>query len=72
METDVFKMNYDQSIEHIKGFARGIKGGKNEVIDRLFQVNGLLQKQAGFKKTDYSKALNDVMIGLHTTPEKYE
>jgi len=72
-ETDVLKMNYDQSIEHIRDIVKGLKGmNKFEVIDRLFQLNGLLQKQKGFKKTDYSKALNDVMIGLHTDSKKYK
>ena len=71
-ETDILKMDYDESIEHIRNFVKGIKGNNSEVIDRLFQLNGILQEQEGFKKTDYNKALREVMIGLHTTPEKYK
>ena len=74
-ETNILKMNYNESIENIRTTVKRLHDQgmeTNEVIDQLFKFNGVMGKQEGFNKTDYSKALNDVMIGLHTTPEKYK
>jgi hypothetical protein len=71
VETDVFKMSYDESIEVIRGLVSTlIKGGMNnhDVIAHLFRIVEGTSKtdEKKFNKSDYRKALHDIIIGLHT------
>ena len=71
VETDIFKMSYDESIEIIRGFVSNLveSGMSNaDVIDHLFRIVEGTSKsdKKKFNKSDYKKALHDIIIGLHT------
>ena len=70
-ETDIFKMSYDESIEIIRGLVSNLveSGMSNtDVIDQLFRIVEGTSKsdEKKFNKSDYKKALHDIIIGLHT------
>ena len=71
VETDIFKMNYDESIQIIREVVGNlVRSGmsNNAVIDHLFRiVEGTSKSDVKkFNKSAYKKALNDIIIGLHT------
>ena len=71
VETDIFKMSYDESIEIIRGLVSNLveSGMSNtDVIDQLFRIVEGTSKsdEKKFNKSDYKKALHDIIIGLHT------
>ena len=71
VETDIFKMSYDRSIEIIRGLVSNlVESGmsNNDVIDQLFRIVEEASKsdEKKFNKSDYKKALHNIIIGLHT------
>ena len=71
VETDIFKMSYDESIQIIREVVDNlVKSGMSnkEVIDQLLRVVEGTSKsnEKKFNKSAYKKALQDTIIGLHT------